>query len=88
MTCEVVRTYLSDFLDEALPAWILADVREHVGDYLSCAGLYDTLLAAEDFYSAAKGRELPEQFRESLTKRLEELVAEGRETRTGRNLRN
>ena len=79
MTCEVVRTYLSDFIDEALPAGILADVREHVGDCLSCADLYDTLLAAEDFYSAAKEREVPEQFRQSLTKRLEELVADGRE---------
>ncbi len=79
MTCEVVRTYLSDFMDEALPAGILADIREHVGDCLSCADLYDTLLAAEDFYSAAKGREVPERFRESLTKRLEELVSDGRE---------
>ena len=79
MTCEVVRTYLSDFIDEALPAGILADIREHVGDCLSCADLYDTLLAAEGFYSAAKGRAVPEQFRESLKKRLEELVADGRE---------
>jgi len=79
MTCEVVRTYLSDFIDVALPPGILADVREHVGGCLSCADLYDTLLAAEDFYSAAKGREVPEQYRLSLRGRLEELVADGRE---------
>ena len=79
MTCEVARTYMSDFIDEALPAGILADVRGHVADCLACADLYDTLLAAEDFYSAAKGREVPGHFRESLKKRLEELVAHGRE---------
>ncbi len=79
MTCDVVRTYLSDFIDEALPAGLLADIREHLGDCLSCEALYDTLAAAEDFYSAAKVREVPEQYRRSLNKRLEELAADGRE---------
>ena len=79
MTCEIVRTYLSDFIDEALPPGILADIREHVGDCLACADLYDTLLAAEGVYGAAEGLEAPEQFRESLKRRLEKLVADGRE---------
>ena len=86
MTCEVVRTYLSDFIDEALPAGILADIREHVGDCLACANLYDTLLAAEDFYSAAKGRVVPEHFRQSLKRRLEELVGDGSEARRSEGL--
>ena len=79
MTCEVVRTYLSDFIDEALPPGILADIREHLWGCPSCAELYETLLAAEGFYSAAKAREVPEQYRQSLQRRLEELVADGRE---------
>ena len=86
MTCEVVRTYMSDFIDEALPAGILADIREHVDDCLACADIYDTLLAAEDFYSAAKGRDVPEHFRESLKRRLEELVADGRDARRSESL--
>ena len=79
MTCEVVRTYLSDFIDEALPAGILADIREHIGECLACEDLYDMLLAAEGFYSAAQEREVPEQYRQSLNRRMEELVRDGRE---------
>ena len=79
MTCGVVMTYLSDFIDEALPSGILADIREHVGDCLSCKDLYDTLQAAEGFYSAGQGREVPEQYRQSLQKRMEELVSDARE---------
>ncbi|MDQ3804989.1 MAG: zf-HC2 domain-containing protein [Acidobacteriota bacterium] len=78
VTCEVVRTYLSDFMDEELPAGILADIHEHLGDCLSCADLYDTLLAAEGFYGAAQGREVPERHRHSLNRRLEDLVGGGR----------
>ena len=78
MTCEVVRTYLSDFIDEALPAGLLAGIREHIGDCLSCEDLYDTLVAAEGFYGAANRQEVPEHYRQSLKRRMEELVANGR----------
>lgn len=56
MTCEVARTYVSDLIDEALPAGILADVREHIWGCPSCEDLYDTLLAAEKFSGAGKWR--------------------------------
>lgn len=59
MTCEVVRTYLSDFIDEALPAGLSADIREHIEDCLSCEDLYETLLAAENFRGTGAGREAP-----------------------------
>ena len=80
MTCEVVRTYLSDFIDEALPAGILADIREHIADCLSCEELRDALLAAENFYGAGAGREAPGQRRRSLNRRLEDLVNAERKT--------
>ena len=78
MTCEVVRTYLSAFMDEALPKGIMADIREHVEGCDSCASIYGTLAAADRFYGAAAGREVPEEYRESLRERMEEMVSNER----------
>jgi hypothetical protein len=66
-------------MDEALPKGVLADIREHIDDCLSCGDSYDTIVAAEQFYSAAKERDVPEMYRASLRARLEELVINGRE---------
>lgn len=74
MTCEVVRAYLSDFIDKALPEETLSDIRGHIESCDFCYDLYDTLYAAERFYSAAAGRDVPEGFRETLRERMEDLV--------------
>lgn len=78
MTCEVVRTYLSAYMDEALPRGVMADIREHIEGCDSCANIYGTLEAADRFYSAAAGREVPEEYREHLRERMEELVSDER----------
>ena len=74
MTCEVVRTYLSAYMDEALPEGTMTDIREHIEGCDSCANIYNTLRAADRFYSAAVEREVPEEYRESLRVRMEDLV--------------
>jgi hypothetical protein len=66
-------------MDEALPKGVLADIREHIDDCLSCGDLYDTLVASAQFYSAAKECDVPEMYRASLRSRLEELMSNGRE---------
>lgn len=78
MTCEMVRKSLSEFMDGALSADTLADIRVHIEGCLSCGNLYNTLLAAEGFYSAAKQHEVPEEYRERLRHRLEEAVSDER----------
>jgi predicted anti-sigma-YlaC factor YlaD len=79
MTCETVRSSLSEFMDGAVSECALADIRAHVEDCLSCGNLYHTLLAAEGFYSAAKKHDVSEEYRDHLRARLEEMVSdEGR----------
>ena len=78
MTCEVVRTYLSAFMDEALPAGIMADIREHFAGCESCDELYLTMRSADRFYGAAPGREVPHSYRDSLRERMTELVSDDR----------
>ena len=74
MTCEVVRTYLSEFMDGALPEGLLADIHEHFDGCLSCRDVHDTLSAAGGFYSASGVRRVPENYRESLRRRLEDAA--------------
>lgn len=74
MNCEVVRTHLSSFMDEALPGDTMADIREHFEGCGSCRDLYLTLRAADRFYSAAEEREVPATYREALRERMGERV--------------
>ncbi len=53
MTCEVDRTYLSAFIDEALRVGTMADMREHFESCDPCNDLYLTLRAADRSGSAA-----------------------------------
>jgi predicted anti-sigma-YlaC factor YlaD len=72
MTCELVRTHLSAFIDAALPGSTMADVWKHVERCRSCHELYDTLCLADRFYSAPITRDVPEDYRESLRKGMED----------------
>lgn len=81
MTCEVVRTYLSEFMDEGLPAATMEDIRAHFEGCDFCRELYDELRATDRFYSAVADRAVPEGFRASLRERMEELVSNDREGR-------
>ena len=47
MTCQIVRTHLSAYLDEALSDETMTGIRDHINSCDSCAGIYGTLLAAE-----------------------------------------
>ena len=70
MTCEIVRTKLSAFIDSALPENELREINEHLEECGFCSEVYDGLRAADDFYSAAVEKEVPEDYRESLRERM------------------
>ena len=74
MTCEVVRTQLSSFMDGALPGGTMADVWKHINRCRSCHELYDALYVADEFYSAVATRAVPEEYRKSLRARMDEAV--------------
>jgi predicted anti-sigma-YlaC factor YlaD len=80
MTCEVVRTQLSGFIDKALTEAVVAEVREHIGQCRSCRETYGALYSADEFYSAVTKQKVPDDYRNSLRRRLNESVAA--ETRT------
>jgi predicted anti-sigma-YlaC factor YlaD len=75
MTCEVVRAYLSEFMDEGLPAATMEDIRAHFERCDYCREFYEELHTADRFYSAVADREVPEGYRASLRERLEGLVS-------------
>jgi predicted anti-sigma-YlaC factor YlaD len=65
---------------QALPGDTVADIREHFEGCDACSDLYLTLRAADRFYSAAAGREVPATYREALRERMEERVKDARES--------
>ena len=71
MTCEVVRTHLSGFMDGALPGDTMAEVWTHLNRCRSCHELYDALYVADEFYSSVRTQHVPEDYRESLRTRLQ-----------------
>jgi hypothetical protein len=71
MTCELVRTHLSAFMDAALPGSTMADVWKHIEICRTCHEVYDTLCLADRFYSAATTLDVPEDYRRSLRVRME-----------------
>ena len=78
MTCELVRTHLSAFMDGALSRSTMAEVWKHIDHCGSCNGLYDALYFADEFYSSVRTQDVPEEYRDSLRARLEEAL--GNET--------
>jgi predicted anti-sigma-YlaC factor YlaD len=72
MTCEVVRTHLSSFMDGALPGGTMADVWKHMNECHSCHELYEALYRADQFYSAVATCAVPQEYRDSLRARMEE----------------
>ena len=75
MTCELVRTNLSDFIDEALPEETMKEIYRHLEDCQSCDEIYAGLRAADCFFGAAAEKEVPADYRESLRERMGELAA-------------
>ena len=77
MTCELVRTHLSAFMDVALPRSTMAEVWTHINHCGSCHGLYDALYFADEFYSSVRTQDVPQEYRDSLRARLEEALGNG-----------
>lgn len=75
MTCELVRTNLSAFVDEALPEETMTEINRHLADCQSCDEIYAGLRAADRFFGASAEKEVPEDYRESLRERMTELAA-------------
>ena len=75
MTCEVVRTQLSAFMDKALTGAAMAEVRAHIERCRSCRETYAALYGADEFYSAVTNQDAPDAYRNSLRGRLDESVA-------------
>jgi anti-sigma factor RsiW len=75
MTCELVRTNLSAFIDEALPEKEMREIYSHLEDCASCDEIYAELRAADRFFGAGAEKEVPADYRESLRERLTELAA-------------
>jgi len=75
MRCEVVRTQLSAFMDNALQKAAMAEVRAHIDRCRSCEETYAALFDADEFYSAVTNRDVPSEYRSSLRERLDESVA-------------
>ena len=74
MSCELVRTQLSAFMDGALPGNTMADVWQHINRCRSCHELYDALYVADQFYSGVTTQAVPEAYRDSLRARMEETA--------------
>lgn len=74
MTCEVVRTKLSAFIDEALPEDEMKEIFNHLETCEFCDEIYDGLRASDKFYGAAAGKEVPEDYRQSLRERMQTLA--------------
>ena len=74
MTCEVVRTQLSAFMDAALTRAAMTEVRAHIDRCRSCRETYAALYGADEFYSAVTNQDVPSEYRISLRDRLDESV--------------
>ncbi|HEX7294949.1 MAG TPA: zf-HC2 domain-containing protein [Pyrinomonadaceae bacterium] len=75
MTCEVVRTHLSAFMDGALPGRTMAEVWTHINHCVSCHELYNALYTADEFYSSVHTQDVPQKYRDSLRARLRNALA-------------
>jgi predicted anti-sigma-YlaC factor YlaD len=82
MTCEVVKTYLSAFMDGALPGNTMAEVWAHLNRCGSCHELYDALYVADEFYSTVTTQNVPDGYRDSLRARLMEALGDQRSALT------
>jgi hypothetical protein len=61
-------------MDGALPGGTMADVWKHINRCRSCHGLYDALYLADEFYSAVATQAVPDEYRDSLRARMDEVV--------------
>ena len=77
MNCQVVRTYLSAFMDAALPGSKMADIWKHINSCHSCYEVYDTQFVTEQFFSGVITENVPAEYRHSLRARMEECLRNG-----------
>jgi predicted anti-sigma-YlaC factor YlaD len=74
MSCQLVRTYLSAFMDAALPGSKMAHIWKHINSCSSCYEVYDALFVADQFFSGVMTENVPAVYRHSLRARMDECV--------------
>lgn len=70
MNCRHAQSLLSEYLNDALPAWDALRLRQHLNECNECARTYHELRRTVDLLAHARQYRVPETFDAALEKRL------------------